>query len=71
MPGLVRRMIAKPRMRKRSYLMWLDEDGAATAQFPSEEGLPTVLFLLELRVLRVEHPATSGALRSAVGSAAP
>ena len=66
MPGLVRRMIAKPRMRKRPYRMWLDEEGEATASFPAEEGLPTLLFLEERRIVRIEHPATPEALREAL-----
>ncbi len=71
MPGLVRRLIAKPRMRKRPYLMWLDEEGEATADFPSREGLPTLLFLEDLRVLRVEHPETPEALRQGLDASAP
>ena len=63
MPGLVRRFIALPRMRKRPYLMWLDETGEATADFPTREGRPTLLFLEQRRVLRVEHPETPEALR--------
>ena len=63
MPGLVRRFIALPRMRKRPYLMWLDETGEATADFPTREGRPTLLFLAARRVLRVEHPETPEALR--------
>lgn len=71
MPGLVRRLIAKPRMRKRPYLMWLDEKGDATADFPSREGLPTLLFLQDLRVLRIEHPETPEALRQGLDAPAP
>lgn len=68
MPGLVRRFIAKPRMRKRPYPMWLDEQGEATARFPSQEGLPTLIFVEDLRVLRVLHPASAEALRDALGA---
>ncbi len=66
MPGLVRRLIAKPRMRRRPYTMLLDETGEATADFPSVEGRPTLLFLDALRVVRIEHPATPPELRAAV-----
>jgi hypothetical protein len=71
MPGLVRRMIAKPRMRKRPYLMWLDEEGDVTADLPSEEGLPTLLLLEDLRILRIHHPATPEALREALSAPQP
>jgi hypothetical protein len=71
MPGLVRRMIAKPRMRKRPYLMWLDEEGDATADLPSEEGLPTLLFLEDRRILRIHYPATPEALREALSAPQP
>jgi hypothetical protein len=63
MPGLVRRLIAKPRMRRRPYPMWLDEQGEATARFPSRKGLPTLIFVEDLRVLHVEYPASAEALR--------
>ena len=53
MPAFVRRFIAKPRMRRRPYPMLLDEDGAATARFPSREGHATLLFLDALRITRV------------------
>jgi len=69
MPGLVRRMIAKPRMRKRPYTMWLDEAGEVTADFPSQDGLPTLLFLEERRIVRIQHPATAKELREAVSPA--
>lgn len=71
MPGLVRRMIAKPRMRKRPYLMWLDEEGDATAELPSEEGRPTLLFLEDRRILRIDYPATPEALREALSAPQP
>ncbi len=66
MPGLVRRLIAKPRMRKRPYRMLLDEAGEATADFPSDAGRPTLLFLDALRVVRIEKPATAAELRAAL-----
>ena len=71
MPGLVRRLIAKPRMRKRPYLMWLDEEGDATADLPSEEGLPTLLLLEDRRILRIEYPATPEALWEVLSAPSP
>jgi hypothetical protein len=38
MPGPIRRWIAIPRMRDRSYPVLLDTDGEATAGLPSAEG---------------------------------
>jgi len=64
MPGLVRRMIAKPRMRKRPYRMLLDEEGKATASLPRREGRPTLLVLEALTVQRIEHPATPEEIRA-------
>lgn len=66
MPGLVRRLMAKPAMRRRAYPMWLDEEGEVTADLPSRAGRPTLLFLQERRVVRIEHPDSADALRAAV-----
>lgn len=71
MPALVRRLIALPRMRKRPYPMLLDEEGAATAGFPSEEGRATLLRLDALRVTEVAYPASPAELREALAAAAP
>ncbi len=66
MPGFVRRFIAKPRMRRRPYRMLLDETGEATADFPSVEGRPTLLFLESLRVVRIENPESAAELLRAL-----
>jgi hypothetical protein len=62
MPGLVRRMIALPRMRRRPYPVLLDEKGAATAAFPSRDGRATVLFLDGLRVTRIAYEESPDAV---------
>jgi hypothetical protein len=67
MPGLVRRWIAKPRMRARPYRMLIDEEGEATADFPSLPERPTLLFLESRRVVRIEHPATPAELLDVLG----
>jgi hypothetical protein len=63
MPGLISRMIALPRMRKRPYRVLIDTDGAVARQFPAVEGKPTVVALDHLRVT---HPATAGKLGAAL-----
>lgn len=68
MPGFVRRFIAKPRMRKRPYPMLLDEDGGATADFPSQEGRATLLRLDALRVTEVVESGSTEELRQALDS---
>jgi hypothetical protein len=58
MPRLVRRIVAKPRMRQRPYPMLLDEEGEATAALPSREGRVTLLFLERLRVSEIRFAET-------------
>jgi len=66
MPGLVARMIAKPRMRKRPYPLLLDEQGEATAAWPSQKGRTTLIRLEANRILEVLHFEDPAALRSAI-----
>jgi len=66
MPGIIRSLIAKPRMRDRPYPMLLDEEGEATAAFPSEPGKATLLLLDELEITGVEHPGSPEELREAL-----
>jgi hypothetical protein len=67
MPGLVRRIIAKPRMRRRPYPMLLDEEGTATADFPSESGKATLLVVEGLRVTRIDYVSTPASVEAALG----
>jgi hypothetical protein len=62
MPGFVRSMFAMPGLRRRPYKLMVDEEGKATADFPSEEGKPTVLVLKDLRIESVSYPADADAL---------
>ncbi len=67
MPGFIRATIAKPRLRARGYPVLLDEEGKATADFPAAEGKVTLLFLEELRVVRIEQVGSVEELRKAMG----
>lgn len=66
MPGLIRRIIAKPRMRKRPYPLLLDEQGDTTAAWPSQEGHATLIRLDGLRVVEVLHTREPAKLREAL-----
>lgn len=66
MPGVIRSLIAKPRMRRRPYPMLLDEEGGPTAPFPSEEGKATLILLEELEITGVEHLDSPEDLRAAL-----
>ncbi len=68
MPGLIRRAIAKPRMRKRPYPLLLDESGEATAAWPSADEQATLLRLREGRLVEVAHFADPAALRAALAT---
>ena len=67
MPGLVRRLIALPRMRGRPYPVLLDEQGAATAALPAQEGRATVLWLEGLRPMRADFASTPDELLGWLG----
>jgi hypothetical protein len=71
MPGLVLRLMARPAMRRRPYPMLLDEQGDATADFPSQKGKATLLFLEHSKVLRVAYAGTAAELREALEPTAP
>jgi hypothetical protein len=66
MPGMIARMFAIPRMRRRSYRVLLDRDGAATRELPYTEGRPTVLLVESGKIVAVTHPATAEELRAAI-----
>ena len=66
MPGIIRSLIAKPRMRKRPYSMLLDEDGSLTADFPARDGKATMLFLEKLRITRIDYVESVDELRKII-----
>jgi hypothetical protein len=66
MPGLVRRLFAVPRMRGRPYPVLLDTTGEATAALPAEPGRASVLWLEDLRPVRVELFDSPDALLAAL-----
>ena len=68
MPGLVRRIIAIPRMRGRPYPVLLDQAGETTAAIPSETGRASVLWLDGLRLVRVEQAASPDELLGLLGA---
>ena len=67
MPSLVARLFAIPSMRRRPYPMLLDRDGSKTARFPSEEGAATLMFLEELRLVRLLFSTSPAEVRGAIG----
>jgi hypothetical protein len=69
MPKLVARLFALPAMRRRAYPMWLDRDGAATADLPAEPGKVTILRLQALRVTEVSFLDSAEAVRAALAPA--
>ena len=67
MPRLITRMFAIPSMRDRSYSVWLDRDGDATARLPTERGKATLIFFRDREITRVEHLATPEDVRRVLG----
>jgi hypothetical protein len=72
MPGPIRRWIAIPRMRDRSYPVLLDTEGEATASLPSEEGKATWIRLEGLQIVEVRLLGTTAEVVSLLrGEPAP
>jgi hypothetical protein len=71
MPAPIRRWIAIPRMRDRSYPVLLDTDGEATASLPSAEGKATWIRLEGLRVVEVRLIGTTAEAVALLGGEAP
>jgi hypothetical protein len=67
MPGIVRSLLAMPRMRGRPYPVLLDTAGEATAGLPSEPGRASLVWLEDLRPVRVEFVATPEELLAKLG----
>jgi hypothetical protein len=53
MPSLIKSMFALPKMRKRSYTMWLDDTGTVTAGWQREEGAVMVIQLEQRKIVSV------------------
>jgi hypothetical protein len=67
MPAIVRSLLAVPRMRSRPYPVLLDTNGEVTRALPSEPGLASVLWLQDLRPVRVEMVGEPGELLEELG----
>jgi hypothetical protein len=67
MPGLIRRVIAIPRMRERPYRVLLDTEGGPTSGLPAEEGKATWLRLDGLRVVEVRFLTSPEEIRAVLG----
>jgi hypothetical protein len=67
MPSLVARLFALPAMRRRSYVMLLDRDGATTARLPDAPGQATLIHLDALRIERIQHAPDAATIRSSLG----
>jgi hypothetical protein len=67
MPGIIRRTIGEPRLRRRPDRMLLDREGNATRDLP-REGEATLLVLEDLRVVRLEYHRDGVALAAALES---
>lgn len=66
MPGLIRRMVAIPRMRERGYAVLLDTEGAPTARFPAEAGKASWIRLDGLRIAEIRFLASAEEVAAAL-----
>lgn len=66
MPGLVSRLIAIPRMRRRSYPVLLDRTGETGRLFPAMAGAVTAVWLENGRITRLEQLVSEEGVRAAL-----
>jgi hypothetical protein len=69
MPGMIRKLVAVPAMRKRPYRTLLDREGDATADMPVAKGKATLLRLEALKIVAVEYFDSGPALKTALEGA--
>jgi hypothetical protein len=66
MPVLVSKLMALPRMRRRSYRVLVDRDGVRAGAFPYEKGKVTLVRLDGLRITAIEHLTTAADVGAAL-----
>ncbi|MFP8875694.1 MAG: hypothetical protein VCB99_02025 [Myxococcota bacterium] len=71
MPGLVARLFALPKMRKRGYPMLLDREGEVTASLPDQEGSGTLIELDGLQIVHVESLSDADAISARLEARTP
>lgn len=71
MPPLIRKYIAIPMLRQRTYPVGVDQDSSHTGDFPSAEGQPTLLVLEDLRITRIEQLASIEIVRATLAELTP
>ena len=71
MPGLVARLFALPKMRKRGYPMLLDRDGEVTARLPDQEGSGTLIELDKLQIVGINFLSNAAELSTRLEALKP
>jgi len=71
MPSVIRNLFAMPKLRDRPYPLLVDEEGEKTANFPSQDGKPTVLVLDKLKVVSTSNPSSVDELLAAIAPPLP
>lgn len=71
MPGMVTKLIALPKMRKRPYPMLLGREPAETAMLPREPGKVTLIEAADGTITGVRYLADAPALKAALGLGEP
>ncbi|WP_144211344.1 hypothetical protein [Shewanella donghaensis] len=66
MPSLIARFVAIPKMKDLPFSMGLDREGDATASWPAEKDMATVVTLDNLSVLSIEYFDNSEAIIEAL-----
>jgi NADPH-dependent ferric siderophore reductase len=68
MPGVISRLMAIPRMRRRPYPVLLDRDATTARVFPVADGKVTAVWLEGGRITRLEQLGSQQAIRAALAA---
>ena len=66
MPGLVRKLMVMPSLRRRGYLILIDEKGTATELYPTEKGQTTLIAIEKFKITSIEFFDAADELRLAL-----
>ena len=66
MPGLIRKFVALPKMRKYPYSILLDMVSSVTKDFPSQPDKATLIYVRNLRITDIQYIENPDLIRPAI-----
>jgi hypothetical protein len=71
MPGLIRKFVALPKMRKYPYSILLDMVASVTKDFPSQPDKATLIYVRNLRITDIQYIENPDLIRPAIDGLSP